>query len=865
MPRPITESEPLLVRAPNNPKTGWGKHGLRVTQELAKVGVPMRFDPAYGQERGAWADALPYQWELCLTHPADFKPHPTRPTILITTWESGRIYDEWVEELNKATCILVPCEWNLVCLDAGGVNVPMRVVRHGCDTCFRPGGKRGRGPFRFGFAGALASGGIRKNPALAIDCFLRAFPDDQDVRLAIKLTPACKLPGYEEDSRIEITRSFMNDEELTEWYRSLDVMLCTSHSEGFGLHYIEAMGCGVPLVGPRFSGMCEYLDESTGIPITYDLAPADKGDYAGIWCVPQAPSLITAMQTVRNDPALVARLGAAAAAKAEGMTWERTAWSVLRALRAIGAWEGGTCHATTTPMRRPAVVFVTCNGWDSTSAMLESIRAAGDPCDLICVDNGSVDGTPDRVASYGATVIRNESNEGFAKAVNKGILAAGDSDVIILNNDATVKRGWIGDLIAAIASVPGAGLAGCRISPHSGAVSHCGLEVSQRTLQGVNRGYQHDLGQYIATKKVRFVTFCCVYLPRSTITKVGLLDESYFAYFEDVDYCLRAEAAGLSVAYAGNVRITHRGNGCTVANRLPLHHMVLTSRRRFFSKWGNKLLAAPRVGWLVAASPSQASRLTWLLAAANEAGVTQTVSSLNAKNIFADPIISTLASWSCDNECAQVVYGDPIYFGLANGQYNVGMVPEGVTASARHLEGLDEVWAWRDEDLSEAREAGMRAVTLGPCVDEGVFHQACPGDRLSPRLSFLSVATGKWEEQSLAAAAKAFTESRVIGEYFCLAPEEVTVPPGVHRLLYSTPPWNMGTLYRSADFFVPLKSVFTAAEAASCGTHQMNSAAEPSAWVAAANGSAKPGYQPAKTWVEVANEVFRIGSLSLPQ
>lgn len=870
MARTVSDSEPLLVRAPDDPTTGWGKHGRRIVEGLKALGVPMRFDPTFGNGRGAWADAIPSQWELSITPPTSFYAHPTRPTVLITTWESGRLPPDCVPRLNAARCILVPCEWNLVTFDACGVNAPMRVVPHGRDGVFTPG-RPNAGPFTFGSAAALTAGGVRKNLDTTIRCFQRAFRGRDDVRLKIKLTPACPTPQHGRDPRIEVIQDSLTPEDLADWYRSLDVLVTTSHSEGFGLHNLEAMGCGTPVMGPRFSGMCEYLDVDNGYPVEYDLAPADKGDYRGVWCVPREQSVISAMRRAASNRDACRRLGQAAARRAEGMTWEASASAVAKALVDIGAWDRSRRRdlpAAVSDGPAPTVVFVTLNGWAGTAKMLASVREAGDPCKLVCIDNGSTDGTPGKLQMAGVRVIRNPNNEGFAAAVNRGIREAGSDDIVLLNNDAAVRPGWIRGLREGLESRPDAGLAGCRVSPHHGAVAHCGVRLSAATLEGSDLAFSHDLGQHTGTREVRAVTFCCVYIPRATIDRVGLLDERYFAYYEDVDYCLRVAKAGLKCVYVGGVQVTHEGQGCSRANSMATRRITSDSHRKFAAAWWPEVSSWPRVSWKVACPGGAPRQLFWMLDAANESGVRQSVTCLHReRRLEADPITNSLLADGVDGGHAHFVVGPPSAFSLAAGTYNVGMVPEGIAASGPGLEAVDEVWGWREEDLLPAAMAGKSTVLLGPCVDRGVLHPRCPGDRLSSKFCFLAVLSGWWELPALERAAAAFSASKSGGELYCLLPDGTGggMPPGVKGLAFSTPPGNLGALYRSADCFVPLLSVGVAAEAAACGVPALSDTSHPRAWAEAAAGKATLPAGRSSPWSSVAAEVRRVAGLGRPR
>lgn len=870
MARTVSESEPLLVRAPDDPTTGWGKHGRRIVDGLKALGVPMRFDPTFGNGRGAWADAIPSQWELSITPPTSFYPHPTRPTVLITTWESGRVPADCVPRLNQARCILMPCEWNLVTFDACGVNAPMRVVPHGRDEIFTPG-RPNAGPFTFGSAAALTAGGVRKNLDMTIRCFQRAFRGRDDVRLKIKLTPACPNPQHGHDRRIEVIQESLTPEDLADWYRSLDVMVTTSHSEGFGLHNLEAMGCGVPVIGPRFSGLCEYLDVDNGFPVEYDLVPANKGDYQGVWCMPREQSVMAAMRRAASNRDACRRLGQMAARRTEGMTWSASAAAVAKALVDIGAWDRSvkrTVAATVSDGPPPTVVFVTLNGWAGTNKMVESVRQAGEPCKLLCVDNGSTDGTPGKLQMAGIRVIRNPSNEGFAAAVNRGIREAGTDDIILLNNDAHVRPGWIRGLREGLESRPDAGLVGCRVSPHHGAVSHCGVRLSAATMEGSDIAFSHDLGQYLGTREVRAVTFCCVYIPRTTIDRVGLLDERYFAYYEDLDYCLRVAKAGLKCVYAGGVQVIHEGQGCSKANSMATRRIAASSHRKFAAAWWPEVSSWPKVYWKVACQGGSPRQLFWTLEAANEAGIRQSVTCLHKEGrLEADPITNSLLADGVDGDHAHIVVGPPSTFPLAAGTYNVGMVPEGVAASGSGLESVDEVWGWREEDLLPAVMAGKSTVLLGPCVNRNILHPRCPGDRLSSKFCFLAVMSDWREMQNLEQAAATFSASKSNGELYCLLPGSASgrVPAGVKPLAFHTPPGNLGALYRSADCFVPLMSSCVKAEAAACGIPTLADISSPRAWNEAAAGRALPPADRSSPWSSVAAEVRRVAGLGRPR
>ncbi|HVK18403.1 MAG TPA: glycosyltransferase [Fimbriiglobus sp.] len=262
--------------------------------------------------------------------------YPDRLSAVYTMWECDRLDPATVPHLNRAGVVIVPSRWQVECFRASGVTVPMAVAPLGYDPLvYHPTGPAPE-VCTFGTAGALSAGGLRKNAQWLIDLFRRAFPREPDVRLRVKISPGS--PGVEtyDDPRIDVIRAVLPLPELADWYRSLTVYLNGSSGEGFGLHLIEAMACGRPIVSAAFSGLTAFFDGSVGYPVDYRLVPVRNEIYNGHWAEPDAESMVAQMRRVYANRAEAARLGAVSAARAKNFTWKAAGQSLAAALREHG-------------------------------------------------------------------------------------------------------------------------------------------------------------------------------------------------------------------------------------------------------------------------------------------------------------------------------------------------------------------------------------------------------------------------------------------------------------------------------------------------------------------------------------------------
>jgi len=222
-----------------------------------------------------------------------------------------------------------------------------------------------------------------------------------------------------------------------------------------------------------------------------------------------------------------------------------------------------------------SVVIPNWNGKKFLAGCLDSLLAQTySNIEIILVDNGSKDGSVEFLeANYpNVRLICFEKNTGFSVAVNKGIIEARGDLVALLNNDTIVDSRWLEELVKGLERYPDCGSVGCKM-----------LGYEDKTLlDGAGDGYRRgglpgrighrekDIGQF---NNERYILGACggaALYRRSMLNDIGLLDEDYFAYLEDVDLGLRAQSAGYKCAYIPSAIVYHLGCGSTGSGYSPM-------------------------------------------------------------------------------------------------------------------------------------------------------------------------------------------------------------------------------------------------------------------------------------------------------
>lgn len=254
------------------------------------------------------------------------------------------------------------------------------------------------------------------------------------------------------------------------------------------------------------------------------------------------------------------------------------------------------CKKNNAKSKRVSIIMLTFNQLELTKQCLESLdKYTVFPWELIVVDNGSTDGTPDYLEKYRKNLkadmqcIFNKENRAFSKANNQGIkLAVGDY-ILLLNNDVILTQKWLERLITCIEGFPKTGLAGPCTNIASGAQRIVPGYDDIRDLHKFAAGFSmKNTGRWIDCHRLNAF---CLLIKREIIDNVGLLDERFGpGGYEDYDYCLRVRQAGYKIMLAGDVYVHHIGGQGYEPNKLDYNELRSVNKQIFINKWCRKAL-----------------------------------------------------------------------------------------------------------------------------------------------------------------------------------------------------------------------------------------------------------------------------------
>jgi len=202
------------------------------------------------------------------------------------------------------------------------------------------------------------------------------------------------------------------------------------------------------------------------------------------------------------------------------------------------------------------------------------LDAAAYEHETVVVDNDPSDGTLEEVARRFPKVrgIANAENVGFARAVNQGIAATIGAHVLILNPDCFIEHGSLAALIGYLRAHPRTGVVGPRMTGRDGKLQYSArsfpdpltflfnrYSLLTRLFPGnrFSRRYLLSDWDHASVRPVDWLSGACLMVRRTAIDQVGPMDEAYFMFNEDVDWCRRMKQGGWEVVYVPEAMIHH--------------------------------------------------------------------------------------------------------------------------------------------------------------------------------------------------------------------------------------------------------------------------------------------------------------------
>lgn len=262
------------------------------------------------------------------------------------------------------------------------------------------------------------------------------------------------------------------------------------------------------------------------------------------------------------------------------------------------------------PEAHLSVIVVNYRTPELTIGCLESVAAALQEVDarVVVVDNCSADGSPEKIRAWlnkssisdRSEIIVSPMNSGFSGGNNLGVNAVKADFYLLLNSDARLKAGGLSALLACALSDPSVGAAAPRLVGHDGEIQRSAFRFMTPLSEFMESAASSPLSKLLKQHEIAYpppqslspcdwASFACILLRREAIEDVGPLDEGYFMYFEDADYCWRLQKAGWRIVYEPAASVVHlRGGSSPVKSamasgaRPPAYYYA--SRTRYFRK-----------------------------------------------------------------------------------------------------------------------------------------------------------------------------------------------------------------------------------------------------------------------------------------
>lgn len=246
------------------------------------------------------------------------------------------------------------------------------------------------------------------------------------------------------------------------------------------------------------------------------------------------------------------------------------------------------------------IIIINWNRWTDTEACLKSLEDLTYPnFSVLVVDNGSTDGSVERLKRLnGINTILLKTNEGFVGGNNIGVDYARKHQpdyFLLLNNDTLVDAHFLSRLVTVLESTPDIGIAGPLICyaglPDTIWSAGGSIDLSRGETSMVGIGQKKELFDSRSPFSVDFVTGCALLVKRQVIDEIGFLDDRFFAYYEETEFCVRARKNGWGCVVVPQALIWHKITPEARAASENVHYYMTRNRLLF--------IRLSKMGWLV--------------------------------------------------------------------------------------------------------------------------------------------------------------------------------------------------------------------------------------------------------------------------
>jgi GT2 family glycosyltransferase len=507
-----------------------------------------------------------------------------------TMLEADTLNPLWARSARNVDALLTPCRWNEETLGRDVPGVPVHLLPLCVDErLWSPDGPVADIPKRPSFLiCSVFSTCERKHWRQLMQAFVEEFVGE-DIGLLVKPSVAAPVLEFMEDCErrgawIGVITQDLEDAQMAEMYRAADCYALPS-AEGFGMTFVEAMLCGLPIVALDGGGTRDIVTEQNGVPIYSHLEP----------CVGQLPQIYRSEYQRPTASIFVLRYALRQAyqeGKAKGEYARQDALNRYSRC-AIGTRleeliedldEKARLWNMPDMLPEPPVppliaVITTHNHLELTQALVASLQAHTGSIEIILADDDSTDGTWAWALNRGFVTIdckggNVSANRQAALEYLRGDSGAQNSFVCFFDNDVEVQAGWWEGLSAIFAENESIGvLAPQKRYAASGEVQNVGNRLT------FNAG---SAPLFLSRRIVYpdYVESACMAL-RPEVWQSVNFDPQFPIFYEDCDYCFSARSAGWEVAATGDVTVLHHGHVTSTARQ----EESAANRLKFLRKW----------------------------------------------------------------------------------------------------------------------------------------------------------------------------------------------------------------------------------------------------------------------------------------